>query len=69
MDESALQSRLAAVERRQYVIIALLVVPYAYWLGTKIGFWTAGVLYVVLAVVGFAALMVSRRRNRATASG
>jgi hypothetical protein len=69
MDESTLQTRLDRIERRQYLVIALLVVPYCYWLATKIGFWTAGVLSVALALVGFAALVVSRRRNRTTTSG
>jgi hypothetical protein len=69
MDESTLQTRLDGAERRQYVILALLAVPYGYWTATQIGFWTAGAIYAALAVLGFAALVVSRRRKRNAASG
>ena len=68
MDESPLQTRLDRIERRQSVVLALLAVPYLYWFATRIGFWTAGALYAALALVGIAALIVSRRRNRTTAS-
>jgi MYXO-CTERM domain-containing protein len=45
------------------------VVPYLYWIATQIGFWTAGTIYAALAVLGFAAFVVSRRRKRNAASG
>jgi membrane protein YdbS with pleckstrin-like domain len=64
MDESALQARLDRIERRQYLILALLVVPYLYWFGTVVGFWVAGAVYIAVALVAVVAVFVSRRRRR-----
>lgn len=67
MDDPALQRRLRRIERRQYIVLALLVVPYFYWLADVVGFYVAGVLGTVAAVLGFAAVAINRRGDRDTA--
>jgi len=67
MDDPALQQRLRRIEQRQYLLIALLVVPYLYWLGDLVGFYVAAVLGVALGLFGFVAIAINRRRNRNTA--
>ncbi|MFB6096389.1 MAG: hypothetical protein ABEJ74_03260 [Haloferacaceae archaeon] len=63
MDESALQDRLDRIEQRQYLVVALLVVPYLVAIAKVLGVWIPGMLYALLALVGFAALVVHRRRT------
>lgn len=66
MDESALQSRLDRIERRQRLVLALLVVPYLFGAAELVGVWLAGVLGAAAAAVVLAALVVrSRRKNPA----
>lgn len=67
MDEAALQDRLRRIEHRQYLMLVLLVIPYLLGIAELIGVWIAGVLYAALGLVVFATVVVSRRRNRATA--
>lgn len=68
MDESSLRDRLDRIERRQRLVVALLVVPYLVGIAELVGYWTAGVVYAALGVVGFALLAVSRRRDQNTSS-
>ena len=67
MDESALQDRLDRIERRQYLVLGLLVVPYLVVVAERIGYAVAGVLYTVLALIALVVVTISRRRNRETA--
>ncbi|SIR85010.1 hypothetical protein SAMN05421858_4162 [Haladaptatus litoreus] len=67
MDESALQNRLHRIKRRQYLILALLLIPNFILLGDVIGLWFASVLAASLALIGFALLTINRRRNRTMA--
>ena len=64
MDESALQNRLSRIERRQRLTLVLLVVPYLIGIAYLIGVWVAGALYTVVGLLLFAAVVVSRRRDR-----
>jgi hypothetical protein len=72
MDESALQHRLAAIERRQSLALSLLVGVYVLggtWILVEevaaVTVWTAGVALVVLAVLGSMIGMYRRRRANA----
>lgn len=69
MDESALQSRLDRIRRQQYLIIALLVVPYFVGLAELFGYASVGVAGVAFGLVAFAAFVAHRRRTRETTSG
>ena len=66
MDESALQDRLDRIERRQNLVLVLLVVPYLVVVADRIGYAVAGVLYTLLALITLAVVTASRRRNRET---
>ncbi|QLG61314.1 hypothetical protein [Halorarum salinum] len=67
MGESALQDRLARIERRQRILLVLLVVPYFVGLGEVLDYWVAGVLGAACALV---VLVVGvRRRRRTPAAG
>jgi hypothetical protein len=69
MDESALQDRLHRIEQRQYLVIALLVVPYFFLVADVVGYWIAGVAGVGIGVVVLALLAFDRRRDRSTVDG
>jgi hypothetical protein len=69
MDESALQDRLHRIEQRQYLVIALLVVPYFFLVADVVGYWIAGVTGVGIGVVVLALLAFDRRRDRSTVDG
>ncbi|AHG05135.1 hypothetical protein HALDL1_04040 [Halobacterium sp. DL1] len=64
MDDPALQNRLAGIERRQQLIIALLVGPYLAGSAYLVGVWVDAAFYTVVAVVLFVALAIGRRRDR-----
>jgi len=64
MDESALQTRLDRIRRRQRLVLVLLAVPYLLGAAELLGYWTAGVLAAAVGVVGFAAVVLARRRDR-----
>ena len=63
MSESALQDQLNRIERRQYLILTLLVVPYLLGSGELIGLWVAMFLGTVFGFVGLLLLVFSRRRK------
>lgn len=63
MDDTALQERLRAIERRQYLVIALLVVPYLVGAAELFGYWSTTVIGVALVIVGLALLVVRRRQQ------
>jgi Flp pilus assembly protein TadB len=67
MDESAIQARLDRIERRQRLVLVLLVVPYLLGIAELVGVWVAGVLYLVVGLVVLAVVVVRRRRERNTA--
>jgi ABC-type multidrug transport system permease subunit len=64
MDESALQTRLDRIERRQRFVLALLVVPYVVGLGELVGYYVAAVAAAVVGVVALALFVASRRGRR-----
>ncbi|PSQ50750.1 hypothetical protein BRD15_01115 [Halobacteriales archaeon SW_6_65_15] len=59
MDESDLRDRLERIERRQHLVLVVLV-----GIAYVIGFWTAGVLYAAFGLVAFVLVAVRRRRSR-----
>ncbi|MFB6267496.1 MAG: hypothetical protein ABEI31_07535 [Halodesulfurarchaeum sp.] len=61
MDDAALEARFHRIERRQNVMLVLLIGPYLYAVAKIIGFWVAGVLAVL---VGLVVLTVAIRRGR-----
>ncbi|WP_232700525.1 hypothetical protein [Halobacterium wangiae] len=63
MDDAALQHRLSGIERRQRLILVLLVVPYLVGFAYLVGVWVAGALYTVVGLLLFAAAVVLRRRR------
>jgi MYXO-CTERM domain-containing protein len=64
MDESDLRDRLERIERRQHLVLVVLVVPYLVGIAYVIGFPTAGVLYAAFGLVAFVLVAVRRRRSR-----
>ncbi|MHB9286797.1 hypothetical protein ACKVMT_07125 [Halobacteriales archaeon Cl-PHB] len=69
MDETALQANLSRIERRQRLMLILLVVPYVLLVAHLLGYWKVG---VVVTAAGLAALAVGigyRRRNRSGTGG
>ncbi|WP_135366160.1 hypothetical protein [Halosimplex halophilum] len=66
MDDDALQARLRRIERRQNLVLALLVVLYLVAAAELFGYWVTTVAATALALVGFAYVVVSRRRRRDT---
>lgn len=64
MDDSDLEERLGRIERRQRLILALLVIPYLVGIATYSNVWVAGVLVTALVMV-----VIVRRRNRSTTNG
>jgi hypothetical protein len=64
MDESALQDRLHRIEQRQYVVIALLIVPYCFLVADFVGYWIAGVVGVAIGIVALALVAIDRRSDR-----
>ncbi|SFR60521.1 hypothetical protein [Halogeometricum limi] len=63
MDES-LQNRLRNIERRQNLLLVLLVVPYFFGLAELVGYWVAGVFAAACWTVVLVWVFVSRRRKR-----
>jgi len=66
MDDDALQVRLRGIERRQNVMLALVVVLNLVAAAELFGYWITTVVATALALVGFAYVVVSRRRRRET---
>jgi len=66
MDESAIQARLDRIERRQRLVLVLLVVPYLLGIAELVGVWIAGVLYTAVGLLVLATVVVRRRRRRNT---
>jgi len=66
MDESAIQARLDRIERRQRLVLVLLVVPYLLGIAELVGVWVAGVLYTAVGLLVLATVVVRRRRRRNT---
>ncbi|WP_436925366.1 hypothetical protein [Halosimplex amylolyticum] len=66
MDDAALRERLGRIERRQTLVLALLVPPYLLGAAELFGYWVTTVAATVLALVGFALVVVRRRRRPAT---
>ena len=69
MDESTLQDRLRRIERRQYLMLVLLIVPYLFGIAEFVGYWIAGVAGVVVGIVVLALLAVDRRGDQFTVEG
>lgn len=67
MDESALQDQLERIEQRQYLTLALLIIPYLLGIAELIGYWTAGVLGTAFGLVVLAMAVFHRRRSRGAA--
>ncbi|QLH80829.1 hypothetical protein [Halosimplex pelagicum] len=67
MDDDALQARLRAVERRQYLLIALLVPPNYLAAADLFGYWIAGVALFVLACLSFSFVLIRGRQRRESA--
>jgi hypothetical protein len=63
MDESTLQGRLRRIERLQYLVLVLLLVPYLVGVGELLGYWIAGSLAVAVSLVVLT-VRISRRRRR-----
>jgi len=63
MDDTALQERLRAIERKLSLVVALLVPPYLVGAAELFGYWRTAVVAVALALVGVALLVVRRRRR------
>ena len=66
MDESALQARLDRIERRQRLVLVLLVVPYLVGIAELVGVWIAGVLYTAVGLLVLVTVVGRRRRRRNT---
>ncbi|GKZ12322.1 hypothetical protein [Haladaptatus sp. T7] len=64
MDDVELQKRLRRIEYRQYLILALLVVPY---LAELVGVWVAGLFAIVVGFAAFTMVVIYRRNDRSTA--
>jgi len=64
MGEQTLQTRLDRIERLLYLVLVLAAGPYVFGVAEVVGYWTAGVVGAALAVVAFAAVASSRRRDR-----
>jgi hypothetical protein len=64
MDDAALQERLRRIERRQYLLVVLLGIPYLYAIADHVGFAVAGVLYAAIGIVTVGATIGYRRRKR-----
>jgi UPF0716 family protein affecting phage T7 exclusion len=64
MDDALLAERLGRVERRLNLLLVLVAVPYFVGLAELVGYALAGVLTVLVAVLGFLSLTVSRRGDR-----
>ncbi|PSP54547.1 hypothetical protein BRC82_10240 [Halobacteriales archaeon QS_1_67_19] len=62
MDEDEFRHRLDRIERRQYLILGVLAVPY-FVVARYIGVWTAGVACAAFGVALFG-LIAYRRRGR-----
>ncbi|WP_231186581.1 hypothetical protein [Haladaptatus sp. DYF46] len=69
MDDSDLDDRLGRIERRQKLILALLVIPYLVVFADVIGVYVAAVLYLLLALVVAAVVVIDRRNRRTTTGG
>lgn len=69
MDEAALQDRLHRIERQQYLILVLLIVPYLFLVAEFVGYWIAGVTVSGVGVVVFALIAFSRREARSGVDG
>ena len=61
MNDAALQERLAAIERRQYAILALLGGIYVYGTAELVDYWVAGALGAAALVVVLAGVVLSGR--------
>jgi Ca2+/Na+ antiporter len=66
MDDSDLDDRLNRIERRQKLVLALLVIPYLVVIADGIGVYVAAVLYLLLALVVFTVVGINRRNRRTT---
>jgi hypothetical protein len=64
MADSIPETRLDRIERRQRLLLAALVVPNAAVVAELIGDWQTVALGVLLGVVAFAWVAVSRRQQR-----
>jgi len=64
MDDDALQARLRGIERRQNLLLAVVVVLYLVAVAELFGYWITTVVATALALLGFAYVVVSRRRRR-----
>ncbi|MFH5801311.1 hypothetical protein [Haladaptatus sp. CMAA 1911] len=69
MDDSDLDERPDRIERRQMLILALLVVPYFVDIATLSNVWVTGVLVTAVGFVVFVMVVIVRRRNRSTTNG
>ncbi|SEV88028.1 hypothetical protein [Halobacterium jilantaiense] len=65
--DDALRTRLSRIERRQRLLVALLVLPNYVAAAELVGYWTAGALAVAVAVLALV-VVVSRRRGGNPAS-
>jgi len=67
MHDDALQARLRGVERRQYLLIALLVPPNYLAAADLFGYWVAGAALFVLVCLSFSFLLIRGRQRRDSA--
>ncbi|QLH76438.1 hypothetical protein HZS55_03585 [Halosimplex rubrum] len=67
MDDDALRARLRGIERRQYLLLALLVPPNYLAAADLFGYWVAGVVLFALVCLGFSFVLVKGRQRRDSA--
>jgi hypothetical protein len=67
MDDDALQARLRGIERRQYLLVALLVPPNYLAAADLLGNWVAGVALFVLVCLSFSFVLIRGRQRRDSA--
>jgi hypothetical protein len=67
MDESTLQDRLTRSQRREYLILTLLIALILLHVAEIVGPWMTGVLGAMVGTVVFGLVVISRLRSRNTA--
>ncbi|MFD1513369.1 hypothetical protein [Halomarina rubra] len=68
MNDATLQDRLERIERRQNLVLVLLVVPYLLAAAEFVSYLTIGIAGTVALVVAYVGVAVSRRRQQNAAS-
>ena len=69
MDDSDLDERLGRIERRQKLVLALIVIPYLFGIAAFTNIWAVGVLTTAFGFVALVLVVIVRRRNRSATNG